>query len=217
MDISGSQFWLIGGPNGAGKTTLASHFRAIVPELPSPLNPDAVSLELLKARGYLGFADPPYDVLRECFLEAANWVAQEIESRLENKEIVGVETVLSTEKYLPLFRRMAEVQGANLIYIGNQNPEISVERVALRFAKGGHDVPADKICSRWQRSLKLLPTFLEIATRAWVYDHSQTPARLVAKKVDGRVRLLPQPTEVEQDVLAQTITASHLDWIRVES
>lgn len=204
--MQNGQFWLIAGPNGAGKTTLTSRLRNVFPALPQPLNPDAVSLELLKERGFDGFAEAPSDVLRECFLGGANWVAQEIETRLGRGESVGVETVLSTEKYLPLFREMSQSGGANLLYVGNQRPEISIERVAARVQKGGHDVPAGKIRSRWQRSLKLLPVFLDFASQAWVFDHSHFPARPVAVKSQGHL-LIASPT-LENDVIAETLLAS---------
>ena len=198
------QFWLIGGPNGAGKTTLTSQFCELMPELPVALNPDAVSLEFLKARG-LNFQTASDAVLRECFLTGARQVVHEMNEKIARGEDTGVETVLSTEKYLPLFRQMAQHGGANLIYVGNQSPEISLQRVALRFTKGGHDVPEDKVRARWQRSLELLPTFLEVATRAWVFDHTHSPARLVAKKANGCVTVLLSPLDLEHDVLAEAL------------
>ena len=38
-----------------------------------------------------------------------------------------------------------------------KKPEINVYRVKQRFANGGHDVPEDKIISRYKKALDLLP------------------------------------------------------------
>ena len=38
--------------------------------------------------------------------------------------------------------------------------------------KGGHDVPRDKIVSRYLRAIKLLPTALNIVDRGYVFDNS---------------------------------------------
>jgi len=168
-------FWLVAGPNGAGKSTLAksSYFATLA--VPKPLNPDDFTFGLLRQRGYLGFSDAPYELQRDCSIEAAEWVFAQVEMALANNEDVGVETVLSTEKYLPLFRQVVEKGGeANLIYVGNQSPAISVQRVAIRVQKGGHDVPIEKIHTRWHRSLKLLPSFWNLATQAWLFDYSDS-------------------------------------------
>ena len=40
-----------------------------------------------------------------------------------------------------------------LYYVATDAPEINVSRVSLRVSQGGHDVPVDKIVSRYHRSL----------------------------------------------------------------
>lgn len=183
--MSVPQFWLIAGPNGAGKSTLAKSTAFANLPVPKPLNPDDITFGLLRGLGYQGFCDAPAEVQRECSIQAANWVYSEVEKTLRSGGTIGVETVLSTDKYFSLFEQVAGAGGdAHLIYIGNQDPQISIERVAIRVAQSGHDVPPEKIRARWHRSLKFMPLFWNLATRAWLFDHSasETPPRLIAHK-----------------------------------
>lgn len=197
--MRGAEFWLIGGPNGAGKSTLAQSAAFAALPIPKPTNPDIVALKLLQEAGYSGFTDAPSDAQRDCSIQAANLVYAQLEEILRNNGGVTVETVLSTDKYLSLFKQVAAGGGiANLIYIGNQNPAISVERVAIRVRKGGHDVPVDKIHSRWHRSLQMLPLFWQIATQAWLFDYSNSlrAPSLLLHKSGGRTLPYASPPNV---------------------
>lgn len=96
---------------------------------------------------------------------AANLSAvQRIESWLEASigvhKSVGVETVLSTDKYRRLVV-MAKDHGFAvwLIYVVLDTTERNIERVRIRVRKGGHDVPEAKIRSRRERSLAQFPWF----------------------------------------------------------
>ena len=53
-----------------------------------------------------------------------------------------------------------------LIYVILNSPDLNVERVKTRVAKGGHDVSEEKIRARYQRSLEQLPWFLSEADLA---------------------------------------------------
>ena len=48
-----------------------------------------------------------------------------------------------------------------------------------RVAEGGHDVPADKIRERYNRTIELLPAAVEIADRVRIYDNSTIPQQAV--------------------------------------
>lgn len=170
--MSKQEFWLIAGPNGAGKSTLAQSPEFSPLLLPKILNPDDVTWGFLRSAGYSGYADTPEEKLYEYSVRAANWVFARVKKALADGESIGVETVLSTDKYLPLFHQISDVGNANLIYVGNQNPDISIERIRIRVAKGKHDVPEEKVRARWERSLILLPDFWDIASQAFLFDHS---------------------------------------------
>ena len=86
-----------------------------------------------------------------------------------------METVLSTDKYVPMVEQVLSAGGDFfLIYIALRSPELAVERTRERVRRGGHDVPAEKVRARWRRSLEQLPRFARRATHFWVFDNSNS-------------------------------------------
>ncbi|HEY3790006.1 MAG TPA: hypothetical protein VGL71_14195 [Urbifossiella sp.] len=161
------ELWILAGPNGAGKTTAVQRL-PIVSTLPEVafINPDDRTLRKLIAAGYAGFAETPSQLLDRLFLESANEVAEELKTKINFNEAVGVETVLSTDKYHSLVEWVRGRGGFfGLIYIALTAPEIAMARVANRVVQSGHGVPGDKIVQRWKRSLERLPWFAANATR----------------------------------------------------
>ena len=120
--------WIVAGPNGAGKTTCvqAEPIRNLLPEVRF-LNPDDATKQLLIDRGFGGFADAPAEVQLECFGQAATRVERALVDAIDRGEAVGVETVLSTNKYRAVVERVAQAGGStNLIYITVASPAVSV-------------------------------------------------------------------------------------------
>ena len=104
----------------------------------------------------------------------------------------GVETVLSTDKYRRLVLEAKGLQfEIRLTYVILDSPERSAERVKLRVAKGGHDVPRDRIFARYTRSLEQLPWFLEQADQALIFDNSGASPWLIGRKQGGTIALDP--------------------------
>jgi predicted ABC-type ATPase len=115
---------------------------------------------------------------------------------------VGVETVLSTDKYRPLVS-LAKVHGfeIQLLHVVLRDVELNIQRVKTRAAKGGHDVPEDKIRERRGRSFQQLAWFLDQADRALIYDNSARSPLLIGSKQDGTIRLDPKaPPEILEAV-----------------
>ena len=86
-----------------------------------------------------------------------------------------------------------------LYYIATEDPAINIARVRSRVHLGGHDVPEDKIVSRYARSLDLLLEAVRLSNRAYLFDNSrQGGERLwVAEITDGRdleMKCDPMPT-----------------------
>ncbi len=105
---------------------------------------------------------------------------------------MGVETVLSTAKYRRLVSLAKTLRfEIRLTYVILDSPLRSIERVRLRVAKGGHDVPDDRVVSRYARSLEQMPWFLDQADRASIYDNSGASPREISRKEGGVVRLDP--------------------------
>jgi len=59
-----------------------------------------------------------------------------------------------------------------LYYVATEDPAINISRVRNRVSLGGHNVPADKIISRYARSLDLLLAAIRYSNRAYLFDNS---------------------------------------------
>lgn len=104
----------------------------------------------------------------------ASVVAEEIrEALLAQKVSFTFETVMSHQSK-PEILEKAQAAGYRtyLYYIATKDPEINVSRVAYRVSQNGHDVPADKVISRYERSLNLLLRAVRASNRAYLFDNS---------------------------------------------
>jgi predicted ABC-type ATPase len=112
---------------------------------------------------------------------------------------VLVETVLSSDKYLDDIAR-ARTLGfqVGMIYVGLASSRDAVRRVALRHARGGHDVPPDKVVSRWSRSIAMLGRMVGKLDRMFVFDNTQAEGpRLIALGI-GRQMTLLEPGRIPE-------------------
>jgi predicted ABC-type ATPase len=57
-------------------------------------------------------------------------------------------------------------------YVGLENAEISIERVAKRVKIGGHGIPEEDLRRRYGVSLPNLKRAVNICDRVYVYDNS---------------------------------------------
>ncbi|WP_245294223.1 AAA family ATPase [Rhizobium etli] len=180
---------IIAGPNGSGKSSVYEN-ADLEMEGRSVwiVNPDLLAARISKVE-----SRPP--------LEANLTAVQRIESWLEASinvhKTIGVETVLSTEKYRRLVVA-AKALGFAIwfLYVILDSPERSIERIKLRVAKGGHPVPDEKVRQRYQRSLEQFPWFLDQADKAWIWDNSGAKPKTIGEKSDGVIELDVHALEV---------------------
>ena len=59
-----------------------------------------------------------------------------------------------------------------LYFVSTESPEINKFRVEVRKKQGGHDLPSDKIESRYYRSLDFLFEACQLAYQAFFFDNS---------------------------------------------
>ena len=65
------------------------------------------------------------------------------------------------------------------------DPIINVYRVKSRVESGGHDVPKDKIISRYDKALALVKELIEVCDICHIYDNSESkPFRICKKRKD---------------------------------
>jgi predicted ABC-type ATPase len=107
------------------------------------------------------------------------------------------ETVMSSRDKVELVAEARTIgYRTYLYYICTDAPLINERRVASRVADGGHSVSADKIYSRYERSLALLPEAIRLSDRAFMFDNSGLSHRLVAEYESGRsVSVVADPPE----------------------
>lgn len=173
-------FVVLAGSNGAGKSTF---YDAYLDSLHLPfVNADRIALELRVGARAL---TPELRSLPED--QAAQRIADEerLASIVLGRSFV-TETVLSD----PVGAKIAMMNDARargfevwLFFIGISSPELSHARVRERVrSRGEHDVPAEKIQARYERTLKNLPGAIAASSVAVLLDNdlAATPYRFVA-------------------------------------
>lgn len=162
---------MIAGHNGAGKTTCYRKYlsEALSPWIEYHVDPDAVEREI---RADLS-GEPLTD---DEFSRMAQGEADRLRRGYLDSEVsFSFETVFSDEKgdkagFMAEARRRGYV--VVLLAVGLNSPEKSQARVARRVAKGGHNVPADRIESRYPRVLHNFALGAKVASVALLVDNS---------------------------------------------
>ena len=109
------------------------------------------------------------------------------DSLLRNGESFIAETVASHESMIDLVRRACEAGCYVHLIVIAVPEEYSVQRVRMRVAAGGHDVPEEKIRSRWQRLWDNVVAMIELADSAEVFDNSGPGPATIATFVAGEI------------------------------
>jgi predicted ABC-type ATPase len=161
----------LAGPNGAGKSTF---FEAhLQPAGLRFVNADELAREL----GVGAY-------------EAADLANRLRHALVQQRESFVFETVFSDPVGDKVSLREAVASGYTVVlcFIGLDGPEISEERVAMRVLQGGHDVPPEKIATRFERTLANLHRAISEPPFVQVFDNSdlRTPFRKVAEFEAGR-------------------------------
>ena len=156
----------IAGPNGAGKTVFYnSHIR---PAGLRFVNAD-VLVRALDLDAYV--AARLADALRR--------------ELVRQRESFAFETVFSDpvgDKLSFLKETAAARYAVVLCFIGLESANVSEQRVAMRVSQGGHDVPSEKLTSRYPRTLANLESAIRELPYVLVFDNSDLahPFRQVA-------------------------------------
>lgn len=139
-------------------------------------------------------------------MEAVERIEKWLYASVEAYQTVGVETVLSTDKYRRLVRA-ARSKGFvfKFHYVYLRSHELNIERVKARVAKGGHAVPEDKIVSRRTKLLAQFPWFLAASDEAYVFDNSDAQPRLAVIKRKNAVAIGPKGAiaEIREAAIAE--------------
>lgn len=150
------------GPNGSGKSTITRLAKIIEP--------------------YINADDIKHT--NHCTdLEAAQMAEAMREKCINEHKSFTFETVLSTERNLNLLKKAKEAgYFIRCIYVITANSQINIHRVKTRFENGGHDVPEDKIRTRYNRCLDLLSELIQVCDVFHLYDNTKEPFRIFKKR-----------------------------------
>ena len=172
---------VIAGPNGSGKSTVT------------------------KGLPVIGLYANAYEIKKasNCSdLQAAREAEMIRRTLLEAGQDFTFETVLSTDRNLLLLEEAKEA-GYQIcaVYVFTKDSVINVRRVRNRVKMGGHDVPEDKIISRYEKSLQNLSRLVRIADQTRIVDNSKDVPSVICEVADGRARIWENEDWSTADIL----------------
>lgn len=170
---------VVAGPNGSGKTSTT---RLVIKhewaEQCAYINPDEV------AQSKFGDWNDATAVRK-----AVEYCEEWREQLLHEHQDFIFETVLSSDGKVDfLTRAKAEGYFIRMFFICTETPSINAARIAKRVMEGGHDVPIQKIISRYEKAIINAIKVARLADRVYFYDNSidNQDARLLFRTTDGK-------------------------------
>ena len=170
---------VITGPNGSGKTSTT---RLVIKhewaEQCVYINPD----EIAQSK----FGDwNDINAVRQAVEYCEEWREQLLR---EHKDFI-FETVLSSDGKVDFLKRAKE-EGyfIRIFFICTESPTINAARIANRVMEGGHDVPIQKIISRYEKAIVNAVKVMRFADRVYFYDNSvdNRNAQILFRTTDGQ-------------------------------
>lgn len=159
-----AQIYVLAGVNGAGKSSLLGEaIRALGAEY---FNPDEVARVLLQDH-------PSWDQAQangEAWSEGLRRLQQAIRSggRYGFETTLGAQTISAV-----LADALSQGHEVRMQFVGLATPEMHLARVRERVARGGHDIPEDKIRQRFLSSRTNLIRLMPALTSLDLYDNSR--------------------------------------------
>ncbi len=153
----------IAGVNGAGKSSVLGEY--LRSDGGVYFNPD-------EATKWLRDTHPKMS------LDEANSLAwtlgyEQLKKSIDNNLDYAFETTLGGNSICnELIRAINLGVDVSILYCGLNSPELHIQRVAARVAKGGHHIEEEKIRERWESSIKNLEQLIPNCASVAVFDNS---------------------------------------------
>ncbi|MEK0363002.1 hypothetical protein [Pseudomonas sp. CBC3] len=183
--------FVLAGVNGAGKSSVGGSM--LMEHGLNWFNPDTYARELMVQLG-MGTAK-------------ANGLAWEygrskLEAAMAQYKSYAFETTLGGRTIPDLLAKATRTHDVMMFFCGLSSPEQHIERVRLRVANDGHDIPEDKIRERWTGSRVNLIKLIPHLARLQVFDNSTEalPGQdipdplLVMETINGQI-VFPKPED----------------------
>lgn len=154
---------VIAGVNGAGKSSIVgSHLRARGGDY---YNPDEVARGLLR--------DGVVDSQEQANSKAWQMGYEQLQQAIVADDDYIFETTLGGHSICQALHNALDVgRQVRIFYCGLASPELHIQRVGERVARGGHPIPEEKIRERWQHSIRNMIGLIPRCQAVRVFDNS---------------------------------------------
>lgn len=179
--------YVLAGTNGAGKSSIGG--AAIREKGADYFNPDEATRRIRSTN--------PHISERDANIAAWQQGKRLLEEAIAKRLVFAFETTLGGDTIASLLRRaLGEGVEVRVWYVALATPELHIARVRARVARGGHDIPENKIRERYERSRVNLIRLLPHLTELRVFDNSSEadpasgaapPPLLVLHMVNGTI------------------------------
>ncbi|GIP49012.1 MULTISPECIES: zeta toxin family protein [Paenibacillus] len=178
---------IFAGTNGAGKSTISLQMRELIGEV---VDPDQIAMRLNPE-------DP-----RSADLSAGKEAIKRIRSLISTNHHFAVETTLSGTFFLR-HMQLAKEKGYQIImyYIGLQDVQMHIDRVASRVEQGGHWIAEEDIRWRYGQSLQNLKPAVSIADQLIIIDNTFEPTIIAEIQDNQLIYRMDQIPEWSKSVL----------------
>ena len=165
------RMYILSGCNGSGKTPASYTLLPEMLECSEFVNSD----EFAK---YLSPFDPS-----AASVSASRYMLTKIRYLLSRRVDFSVETTLATRSLVGIIQQAKELgYTVTLLYFWLNSPDLAVERVALRVAAGGHNIPEETVRRRYKMGLEyFFNTYSPICDHWVLADNSKAPFVVVAE------------------------------------
>jgi len=166
--------YLIAGPNGAGKTTFALRF---LPQY-------AGCLEFVNADLIAGGLSPFNQARAD--LTAGKLMLERINLLSQRRVDFAIETTLSGKSYVGLLEELKKSgYHISLFFLWLPDVKLSLQRIANRVRRGGHNVPSDIVRRRFKRGIANFFQVYQPLCDLWIlFDNATEKPEVIAYKID---------------------------------
>lgn len=116
-------------------------------------------------------------------IKASKLMMERIFELIDKGEDFGVETTLATRSLVRVITS-AQKRGyvVTIVFFWLKMPELAIERVKLRVAAGGHDVPEETVRRRYNAGIdNLFRLYLPVCDYWILIDNSNSPSKIIAE------------------------------------
>jgi predicted ABC-type ATPase len=167
---------IFAGPNGAGKSTHADAMLKAI-GISTFVNADYI------ARGLAG------KQAETVAIAAGRIMLKRLHELGQANQDFAFESTLSSKTFAPFLKQLkSKGYHVTICYFALTSSRLALQRVKLRVALGGHDVPADVVKRRFGRSLhNFFQLYAELADEWIMFDNaSGKNARPIAQSINGQ-------------------------------